>query len=143
MTRPAIGLAAFLAFALCGCASLRRAAATVAIFDAEISQSLPQGGDFIGVEFVAANLSGRPLKSVTVCAAVQERSEDGGQEDDCGGAFYERRFVLEDVLEAGQEERVFVPFEGLPADCAADDFEMQSLYVESAIYDDGELWERK
>ena len=141
MTRPVIGLAALLALALCGCASLRRAAAPVAVFDARIAgQASPLGDAILGVEFVAANLSGRPVKSVTVFVSVQEREEDSGQEDDYGGAFYERRFVLDGGLDAGQEERVFVPLEDVPSDCDEDSLEIQSLRVESAEYEDGETF---
>ena len=97
----------------------------------------------MGVEFVASNLSGRPVKSVSVFVSVQERQEDSGQEDDYGGAFYEALWTLEDGLEAGQEEQVFVPLEDAPADCNADSLEIQSLYVESALYEDGEIWARR
>ena len=139
--RARTALLAFAAFLLCSCESLKRAASPVAIFDARIAERAPPVGDAsVGVEFVAANLSGRPLKSVAVFAALQERSQDGGQEDDFGGAFCERRFVLDGGLDAGQEETVFVPFEGAAFDCDADGLEIQSLFVESAVYEDGEVY---
>ena len=145
---------ALLVFALSSCQALKRAAAPVAIFDARVSESPPDfcgqdsggldpGGLGLGVEFVASNLSGRPVKSVSVFVSVQERQEDSGQEDDYGGAFYEALWTLEDGLEAGQEEQVFVPLEDAPADCDADSLEIQSLYVESALYEDGEIWARR
>lgn len=138
LARPKMAAAFLGVFALCGCASLRRAAAPVAVFDARITgQASPVGDAILGVEFVAANLSGRPVKSVTVFVSVQEREEDSGQEDDCGGAFYERRFVLDGGLDAGQEETFFVPLEDAPPDCDEDALEIQSLYVESAEYEDG------
>ena len=113
----------------------------MAVFDARITgQASPLGDAVLGVEFVAANLSGRPVKSVTVFVSVQEREEDSGLEDDCGGAFYERRFVLGGGFDAGQEERVFVPLEDVPPDCDEDALEIQSLYVESAEYEDGEVY---
>ena len=113
----------------------------MAIFDARIAgQASPVGDAILGVEFVAANLSGRPVKSVTVFVSVQEREEDASQEDDYGGAFYERRFVLDGGLDAGQEERVFVSLEDVPPDCDEDSLEIQSLYVESAEYEDGEVY---
>ena len=160
--------AALLALALCACQSLKRAAAPVAIFDARVverqasacgescwqdqnagalyekrCQAQDAGGDIcLGVEFTAVNLSGRPVKSAVFYASVaaaESDASDGGQEGDWGGETYEARRVLQDGLDPGGEERVFIPLEDVPPDCDADSLEIQSLCVESAEYEDGPL----
>ena len=132
--------AALLAFALCACQSLKRAAAPVAIFDARVSErASPLGDSVLGVEFTAVNLSGRPVKSAVFYASVAPAESDGGQEGDWGGETYEARRVLQGGLDPGGEERVFIPLEDVPPDCDADSLEIQSLCVESAEYEDGPL----
>jgi len=147
LARPKMAAAFLVVFALCGCASLRRAAAPVAVFDARITgQASPVGDAILGVEFVAANLSGRPVKSVSFRICAAEREEGGGADGsgDYGvaaeGAFYEAFWTLEDGLDVGEERTVFVPLEDVPPDCDEDALEIQSLYVESAEYEDGEVY---
>lgn len=105
--------------------------------------ALPQGG--LGVEFVAVNLCGRPLQSVSFRICVAER-EDGGGADGAGdyagdggtasGAFYEAFLSLEDGLDVGEERTLFVPLEEAPPDCEADGLEVEGVYVEKAIFCD-------
>lgn len=152
--RPKL-LAPLLVLLMSGCLSLKRAAAPVVIFDAQVvERTLAAGGQDIGgpalgVEFVAANLSGRPLKSVLFRATVIESSDDAGLDQDFGAAFYEASLVLdaggscpgaEGVLEPDGEERLFIPLEDAPPDCEPDALEIESLYVESAEYEDGEAF---
>lgn len=130
---------AFLAFALCSCQALKRAAAPVVIYDAKVSEL-----DCIGVEFTVVNLCGRPVKSVSFRAAVF-RWEDGGEggSDDFSsdvGEIYEARLALQDGLDAGEERTVFIPLEDAPPDCETDDLEIESVLVESAECEVGELW---
>ena len=130
---------AFLAFALCSCQALKRAAAPVVIYDAKVSEL-----DCIGVEFTVVNLCGRPVKSVSFRAAVCQR-EDGGEGGSDGfssdvGEIYEACLALQDGLDAGEERTIFIPLEDAPPDCEADDLEIESVLVESAAYEVGELW---
>ena len=140
---------AFLAFALCSCQSLKRAAAPVAIFDARVRECPPDfcgqdsGGQGLGVEFTVVNLCGRPIKSVSFRAAVFQR-EDGGEggSDDFSsdvGEIYEACLALQDGLDAGEERTLFIPLEDAPPDCEADDLEIESVLVESAECEVGEL----
>lgn len=127
-------------FALCSCQALKRAAAPVVVYDARVS-ALPQGG--MGVEFVAVNLCGRPVKSASFRICVAER-EDGGADGsgDYGaaadGAFYEAFWTLEDGLDVGEERTIFVPLEAAPSDCDEDDLEVEGVYVENTEYEDCE-----
>ncbi|MBR5965899.1 MAG: hypothetical protein IK015_07285 [Treponema sp.] len=152
--RVAIGLTALFILSLSACLSLKRAAAPVVIFDAQVvERTLAAGGQDIGgpalgVEFVAANLSGRPLKSVLFRATIIESSDDAGLDQDFGAAFYKASLLLdggscpgaEGVLEPGGEERLFIPLEDAPPDCGPDALEIESLYVESAEYEDWEAF---
>ncbi len=140
----------FLAFALCSCQSLRMAAAPVVIYDERVCERPPDGqnggGQCLGVEFTAVNLSGRPVKSLSFRAAVFQR-EDGGEggSDDFSsdvGEIYEARLALQDGLDAGEERTIFIPLEDAPPDCEADDLEIESVLVESAAYEDGGWWSR-
>ena len=139
LARPKMAAAFLVVFALCGCASLRRAAAPVVVYDARVC-ALPQGG--MGVEFVAVNLCGRPIQSVSFRICVAEREDGGGADGsaDYGvaaeGAFYEAFWTLEDGLDVGEERTVFVPLEDAPPDCDADDLEVEGVYVENAIFFD-------
>ena len=126
---------AFLAFALCSCQALKRAAAPVAIFDAKVSER-----DCIGVEFTAVNLCGRPVKSVSFRAAVFQREDGGEGGGDFCGAFFETLWTLDGGLDAGEERTIFIPLEDAPPDCEADDLEIESVLVESAECEVGELW---
>lgn len=130
---------AFLAFALCSCQALKRAAVPVVIYDAKVSEL-----DCIGVEFTVVNLCGRPVKSVSFRISVSEKkdedAEDGG--DFCG-AFFETLWTLDGGLDAGEERTIFVPLENAPPDCEADDLEIESVLVESAECEDGGWWRRK
>ncbi len=139
---------AFLAFALCSCQALKRAAAPVVIYDERVCERPPDGqnggGQGLGVEFTVVNLCGRPVKSLSFRAAVFQR-EDGGEggSDDFSsdvGEIYEARLALQDGLDAGGERTIFVPLEDAPPDCEADDLEIESVLVESAECEDGELW---
>ena len=138
---------AFLAFALCSCQALKRAAAPVAIFDARVREcpsdfcGQDSGGQGLGVEFTVVNLCGRPVKSLSFRAAVFQR-EDGGEGGDFCGAFFETLWTLDGGLDAGEERTVFVPLEDAPPDCEADDLEIESVLVESAAYEDGGWWSR-
>ncbi len=131
--------AALAVFALCSCQALKRAAAPVVVYDARVC-ALPQGG--MGVEFVAVNLCGRPIQSVSFRICAAEREEGGGADGsgDYGvaaeGAFYEAFWTLEDGLDVGEERTVFVPLEDAPPDCDADDLEVEGVYVENAIFCD-------
>ena len=142
---------AFLAFALCSCQSLKRAAAPVVIYDERVCERPPDGqnggGQGLGVEFTVVNLCGRPVKSVSFRAAVVQR-EDGGEggSDDFSsdvGEIYEARLTLQDGLDAGEERTVFVPLEDAPPDCETDGLEIESVLVESAECEDGGWWRRK
>lgn len=112
------------------------------------------GGACLGVEFTAVNLSGRPLKSVLFRASVAQSSDESGEGESFGDAFWEASLLLESdgpcpgaesVLESGGEARVFIPLEEFCAGDGdgADDLEIQSLRVERAAYEDGEVWERQ
>ncbi len=144
--RFAIGLAAVLLLNFTACQSLRMAAAPVVVYDARVCSQEAGGlapeGFGLGVEFVAVNLCGRPIQSVSfrICAAERE---DGGGADGSGdygvaaeGAFYEAFWTLEDGLDVGEERTVFVPLEDAPPDCDADDLEVDGVYVENAIFCD-------
>ena len=137
--RFAIGLAAVLLLNFTACQSLRMAAAPLVVYDARVC-ALPQGG--MGVEFVAVNLCGRPIQSVSFRICAAEREEGGGADGsgDYGvadeGAFYEAFWTLEDGLDVGEERTVFVPLEDAPPDCDADDLEVEGVYVENAIFCD-------
>lgn len=142
MPRFAIGLAAVLLLNFTACQSLRMAAAPVVVYDERVC-ALPQGG--LGVEFVAVNLCGRPLQSVSFRICVAER-EDGGGADGAGdyagdggtasGAFYEAFLTLDDGLDVGEERALFVPLADAPPDCEADGLEVEGVYVEKAIFCD-------
>ena len=142
-----------LAFALCSCQALKRAAAPVVIYDERVCERPPDfcgqdsGGQGLGVEFTVVNLCGRPVKSVSFRAAVFQR-EDGGEggSDDFSsdvGEIYEARLALQDGLDAGEERTIFIPLEDAPPDCEADDLEIESVLVESAECEDGGWWRRK
>lgn len=142
-----------LAFALCSCQALKRAAAPVAIFDARVRECPPDfcgqdsGGQGLGVEFTVVNLCGRPVKSVSFRAAVFQR-EDGGEggSDDFSsdvGEIYEARLALQDGLDAGEERTLFISLEDLDDGVEADDLEIESVLVESAAFEDGGWWRRK
>lgn|GEM_PF-2197843 len=148
--RSAVFLAAALSlFVLCSCQALKRAAAPVLVFDQRICERPPDGqnggGQGLGVEFTAVNLCGRPVKSVTFMAIVSQK-EGGGTGD--GGdaldlAFYEAFWTLDGGLDAGEERTIFVPLEDAPPDCEADGLEIESVLVESAVFEDGGWWRRK
>ena len=132
-------LCALLAFCLLACKSLGQAASPVVIFDWQIAEGpLKDGGRGLGVEFEAANLSGRPVQSVLFCASVTESTPSGGQEESAGAAFFEARLLVD--YDVGQGARIFIPFEDAGADCGSDDFEIESLCVERAVFEDGEMW---
>ena len=136
MTRLAIGFAAVLLLNFTACQSLRMAAAPVVIYDANVSER-----DCIGVEFTAVNLCGRPVKSAAFRICVSEKKgEDGEDGGEFCGAFFETLWSLEDGLDAGEERTVFVPLEDAPPDCEADGLEIESVLVESAECEVGELW---
>ncbi len=134
---------AFLAFALCSCQSLKRAAAPVVIYDERVCERPPDGqnggGQGLGVEFTVVNLCGRPVKSLSFRAAVFQR-EDGGEGDALDFEFFEAAWTLQDGLDAGEERTIFVPLEDAPPDCEADGLEIESVLVESVECEDGELW---
>ena len=139
---------AFLAFALCSCQALKRAAAPVAIFDARVRECPPDfcgqdsGGQGLGVEFTVVNLCGRPVKSLSFRASVsQKEGGDGG--DSLDFDFYEASWTLDGGLDAGEERTIFIPLEDAPPDCEADGLEMECVRVESAEYEDGGGWKRK
>ena len=138
--RFAIGLVALLVFGMSACQSLKRAAAPVVVFDAKIAER-----ECLGVEFVAVNLSGRPIQSAAFYASVAEK-EDGGGEDGSGdfgsdgGAFSEAYWTLRSGLEPGAEEVIFIPLEGLDDSVEADGLEIESVVVESAVFEGGERW---
>lgn len=147
----AIGLAALLVFSMSACQSLIRSAAPIMIFDARVCECPPQrGGQGLGVEFVAVNLSGRPVQRASFCLSVAEKETggEGGSAGDFGaaggygGAFCDACFVLEDGLGPGEERTLFVPLEGLDDGIEADGLEIESVLVESAAFEDGELWPR-
>ena len=137
---------AFLAFALCSCQSLKRAAAPVVIYDERVCERPPDGqnggGQGLGVEFTVVNLCGRPVKTLSFRAAVFQR-EDGGEGDALDFEFFEAAWTLQDGLDAGEERTIFVPLEDAPPDCEADDLEIESVLVESAECEDGGWWRRK
>ena len=100
----------------------------------------------MGVEFTAVNLCGRPVKSVSFRASVAERDADGGAGDGgdaLGLAFYEASWTLEDGLDAGEERTVFIPLDGVDSELEADGLEIESVLVESAVFEDGGWWRRK
>lgn len=146
LARPKMAAAFLGVFALCGCASLRRAAAPVVVYDARVCSQEAGGrnpeGLGMGVEFVAVNLCGRPIQSVSFRICAAEREEGGGADGsgDYGvaaeGAFYEAFWTLEDGLDVGEERTLFVPLEDAPPDCDADDLEVEGVYVENAIFCD-------
>lgn len=122
------------------CQSLKRAAAPVAVFDARVRECPAEsGGQGLGVEFTAVNLSGRPVQSVQFYASV-EAKEDGGDGIDVGGAFSEASWTLDGGLGAGEKRTLFVPLEGLDDSVDADDLEVECVRVESAVYEGGEKW---
>lgn len=138
---------AFLAFALCSCQALKRAAAPVAIFDARVRECPPDfcgqdsGGQGLGVEFTVVNLCGRPVKSLSFRACVSQK--EGGEGDALDFEFFEAAWTLEDSLDAGEERTVFIPLEDAPPDCEADGLEIENVLVESAVFEDGGWWRRK
>lgn len=135
---PAVFCAA-LSLCLFACKSLGRAASPVVIFDWQIVEGpLKDGGRGLGVDFEAANLSGRPVQSVLFRASVLERSAASGQEESAEADFFEARLFVD--YDVGQGSRLFIPFEDAGADCVADDFEIESLCVERAVYQDGSVW---
>ena len=127
---------AFLAFALCSCQSLRMAAAPVVIYDAKVSER-----DCLGVEFTAVNLCGRPVKSLSFRACVSQK--EGGEGDALDFEFFEAAWTLDGGLDAGEERTIFVPLEDAPPDCEADGLEIESVLVESAVFEDDGWWRRK
>lgn len=141
---------ALLAFALCSCQALKRAAAPVAIFDARVRECPPDfcgqdsGGQGLGVEFTVVNLCGRPVKSAAFRISVSEKKdEDGEDSGDFCGSFFETLWTLENSLDAGEERTLFIPLEDAPPDCEADDLEIENALVESAVFEDGGWWRRK
>lgn len=156
--RSAVFLAAALSlFALSSCQALKRAAAPVLVFDQRICERPPDGqngggqdsgGQGLGVEFTAVNLCGRPVKSVTFRAIVsQKEGGEGGGTGDGGDAldlaFYEAFWTLDGGFDAGEERTIFVPLEDAPPDCEADGLEIESVFMESAFFEDGGWWRRK
>lgn len=138
--RSAVFLAAALSlFALCSCQALKRASSPVVIYDAKVSER-----DCIGVEFAAVNLCGRPVKSAAFRISVSEKKDEDGEDGgDFCGAFFETLWTLEDSLDAGEERTIFVPLEDAPPDCEADGLEIESVLVESAVFEDGGWWRRQ
>ena len=128
----ALVVALLLPFGFLACQSLKKAAPPLGIFDAEIAAK-----DFVGVEFVAVNLSGRPVQSAFFLARLSEKG-DGLEE---GDAFsFEAGLEVPLGLEPGGEERLFVPFEELDCGLDGDDFEIESLFLERAVFEGGEEW---
>lgn len=115
--------AAFLSLALCSCQALKRAAAPIVILSYE-----PVKREFPGVEFVAANLSGRPLQGASFRLALSEKSPDQDEEDFYDGAFYEKTFSIEGEISPDWEEKIFVPFEEADPSLDEDEFEAEVLY---------------
>ena len=137
--RFAIGLAAVLLLNFTACQSLKRAAAPVVIYDAKVSER-----DCLGVEFVAVNLCGRPVKSAAFRISVSEKKDEDGEDGgDFCGVFFETLWTLDGGLDAGEERTVFIPLEDAPPDCEADGLEIESVLVESAVFEDGGGWRRK
>ncbi len=138
--------AALLAIALCACQSLKRAASPVTVFDARICESPPESGwQGLGVEFVAVNLSGRPVQNVQFYASAAQRQDavvEGGSDNFASdvGEIYEARLVLQDDLDVGEERTLFVQLEDLDDSVEADDLEVECVRAVSAAYEDGELW---
>ena len=126
-------------FALCSCQALKRASSPVVIYDAKVSER-----DCIGVEFAAVNLCGRPVKSAAFRISVSEKKDEDGEDggEFCGASF-ETLWTLEDSLDAGEERTAFIPLEDAPPDCEADGLEIESVLVESAVFEDGGWWRRK
>lgn len=141
---PLLALIAFLC--LNSCQSLKRAAAPIVIFDARVRECPPEiEGLGLGVEFVAVNLSGRPVQSAVFFASVEAKEVGDGAFGDFGdgggcGAFSEAFWTLEDGLDAGEERTIFIPLEGLDDSVEADDLEIECVRVESAVFEGGEKW---
>ena len=137
----------------CACQSLKKAAAPIAIYDARIAGQDDGEGLFrLGVEFSAANLSGRPLKSAVFCAALSQAAGEGDlwQDDDFFDFLPQGVLTVDggrsdssSLLEPGGEARLFIPMECLDgADTAADSMEIEKLCLERAEYEGGEVWKR-
>ena len=134
----AIFFAAIAFFCLNSCQSLKGAAAPIAVFDARVCECPPESGwQGLGVEFVAVNLCGRPVQRAAFFASVAAKEEDIGD-----GAFSEASWTLENGLDAGEERTVFIPLEGLDDSVETDDLEIECVRVESAVFEEGELWPR-
>ena len=136
--RRNVFLAVIAFFCLNSCQSLKGAAAPIAVFDARVCESPPESGwQGLGVEFVAVNLCGRPVQRAAFFASVAAKEDDIGD-----GSFSESSWTLEDGLDAGEERTVFIPLEGLDDSVEADDLEIECVRVESAVFEEGELWPR-
>ncbi len=121
----------------CSCQSLKRAAAPLWVCGGRICKR-----DCLGLEFSAVNLCGRPVEGAVFFARIVEGSDDGDFEGSFEGAFYEKSFFFEGPFDCGGEERLFIPFEEADQSLEAEDFEIESLVLESASFEDGECWTR-
>lgn len=138
----------FLCFSLCAaffsCASLQRAAALAAplvLFEERVAER-----ECIGIEFSFVNFGAADLERVRffaeIGAADEDAYDDGAQYSEYAPyALYERDFEFEIRTAAGQEERIFIPFEEIGSDYGADELVVRRLCVQEILFSDGRVWQ--
>lgn len=118
---------------LVSCRSLEKSAPPLVIYDARlVSGSVP------GLEFSLVNAAGKDIQSASFFASV---CRNGGSENAwADGEVYQKGFDFKSVIPAGEEEKIFIPFDEIADESDFEEWGIESLEVTGAVFEDETIW---